>query len=463
MKKQLISFISLAAVIAMLSSCIVVIDKSDDKTDGDNDGASWLIDLLSDDDEHAGSSVGAYRFLCIDNNSFPVEGVSLKIVSDSISTLAVTDTDGCVVYPAVNGKCEVSVMSYPDGYVLADDVSITADNDSEEYVLRFDIADDGQQDTEPAETSVPASTTTEHAESTTTASETVPPETTAVPTSATAAAGDLTAELNGNNVLLKWNKVSGADAYRVYMCDETGGSCHSLVRTLDTDYTVKGLEEGKTYIFKVASLEKDGGFFSETGIVGEVQVVAGVGVSAISEAVTTAAATTAATTTTPTAAAAAPTWNTYDFAIYDENGKRMMLSDFAGKPVIINVWATWCGYCVNELPSFEDLYEKYGSQVQFIMLNCDGESVSSYVKRNGYTFPVYYDNDYSSSRYFGDGIPVTAAITAQGELEVFYEGAASSSQLEAAVKTILGSRRGSQLSSSDRRIKTGETEPIKRQ
>ena len=58
-----------------------------------------------------------------------------------------------------------------------------------------------------------------------------------------------------------------------------------------------------------------------------------------------------------------------DFTVYDENGNAVKLSDFAGKPIVLNFWGTWCGYCQMEMPDFNEAY-KNNSDVQFIMLNC---------------------------------------------------------------------------------------------
>ena len=58
-----------------------------------------------------------------------------------------------------------------------------------------------------------------------------------------------------------------------------------------------------------------------------------------------------------------------DFTMEDANGKTVKLSDFQGKPVVLNFWTSWCGYCKEEMPYFESAYKEYGDRVQFIMLN----------------------------------------------------------------------------------------------
>ena len=61
-----------------------------------------------------------------------------------------------------------------------------------------------------------------------------------------------------------------------------------------------------------------------------------------------------------------------DFTVFDGEGNPVSFSDFSGKPVVINFWATWCGYCVKEMPSFEKAFEEFGDEKailsRFIMI-----------------------------------------------------------------------------------------------
>ena len=55
----------------------------------------------------------------------------------------------------------------------------------------------------------------------------------------------------------------------------------------------------------------------------------------------------------------------FDFTVYNQEGEQVNLSDFFGKPIILNFWATWCPYCVQEMPVFEEYFNKYKDDIHF--------------------------------------------------------------------------------------------------
>ncbi|MBQ9768526.1 MAG: TlpA family protein disulfide reductase [Lachnospiraceae bacterium] len=112
-----------------------------------------------------------------------------------------------------------------------------------------------------------------------------------------------------------------------------------------------------------------------------------------------------------------------DFTVYDRDGNKVHLSDFLGKPVILNFWASWCGPCKMEMPDFQEIYEEYGEDIHFVMVNLtDGaqetmKTATEFLDASGYTFPVYYDKDTDAAyTYQVYGIPVTYFINAEGHL-----------------------------------------------
>ena len=112
-----------------------------------------------------------------------------------------------------------------------------------------------------------------------------------------------------------------------------------------------------------------------------------------------------------------------EFTVYDAQGNEVKLSDFRGRPVIVNFWASWCPPCKAELPYFEAAYQQYGDRIVFLMVDlADGssetqESGARYVTESGYTFPVYFDLSGSASNaYQLYSIPQTVAVDADGNI-----------------------------------------------
>ncbi len=134
-----------------------------------------------------------------------------------------------------------------------------------------------------------------------------------------------------------------------------------------------------------------------------------------------------------------------DFAVYDKDLKKVKLSDNFGKPIVINFWATWCGPCRSELPAFDAMYQKYGDEVTFLMVNLtDGYNdtvgvVREFIAGSGYTFPVYYDIDYSASNAYSIySIPETVFVNADGSLHDIMIGAMSEDTLESYIIQLIG-------------------------
>lgn len=110
-----------------------------------------------------------------------------------------------------------------------------------------------------------------------------------------------------------------------------------------------------------------------------------------------------------------------DFTVVDADGREVKLSDFRGKPTVVNFWATWCGYCTQEMPTFEEVYQQYGDEINFLMVDMtDGtqetvEKASAYIADKGYTFPVYYDTQLDAMMTYGAySLPVTYFFDAEG-------------------------------------------------
>lgn len=131
-----------------------------------------------------------------------------------------------------------------------------------------------------------------------------------------------------------------------------------------------------------------------------------------------------------------------DFTVFDDEGNAVKLSDFKGSPVVINFWATWCYYCKQEMPEFEELYKKY-PDVKFLMVNAtDGVQETElmarqYIKEKGYTFDVYYDLRGEASYTYGvSGLPTTYFVDASGEIVAHAGGYLDEAALENGISKI---------------------------
>ena len=116
-----------------------------------------------------------------------------------------------------------------------------------------------------------------------------------------------------------------------------------------------------------------------------------------------------------------------DFTVSLADGSEFTLSEQQGKVVLLNFWATWCGPCVREMPSFERLKEDYGEDVVILAVNCMeyADTVTAFIEENGYTFPIAIDEEGTvSARYPTQGIPYTLVIDGEGIVQNIYMGAA---------------------------------------
>ena len=133
-----------------------------------------------------------------------------------------------------------------------------------------------------------------------------------------------------------------------------------------------------------------------------------------------------------------------NFTVYNEKGEKVTLHSLKGKPIILNFWASWCGNCKMEMPYFQDMYEKYGDEIHFVMVDMvddqreTQEIGSAFVKENGFTFPVYYDNDLDVAMNYGIyALPTTFFLNDDLSLVQGYTGALSYDVLQANIERLM--------------------------
>ncbi|HBR16366.1 MAG TPA: thioredoxin family protein [Deltaproteobacteria bacterium] len=110
-----------------------------------------------------------------------------------------------------------------------------------------------------------------------------------------------------------------------------------------------------------------------------------------------------------------------DFTLPDLKGKMVKLSDYKGKVVFLNFWATWCKPCEEEIPSMQIMYDVLKKQSQnFVLLAVSVDSkgpdvVESFAKKYGVTFPILHDRKgYIKEVYKTTGVPETFIIDQNG-------------------------------------------------
>lgn len=152
--------------------------------------------------------------------------------------------------------------------------------------------------------------------------------------------------------------------------------------------------------------------------------------------------------TTATAEAAEPTeepaQTAPDFTAYDADGNAVKLSDYFGKPLVLNFWASWCGPCQSEMPEFQQKYEEL-TDVQFLMVNMTTgretkTDAQDLLTQKGYTFPVLFDTDADAAMtYSVYSLPTTYFIAADGTITAWARGAIDGDTLQKGIDMIAGS------------------------
>jgi len=134
-----------------------------------------------------------------------------------------------------------------------------------------------------------------------------------------------------------------------------------------------------------------------------------------------------------------------DFTFIGMDGKNVSLSDFAGKPVIINTWNLNCIECKHEMPFFQEVYDSYkGKGLVLLSVNTldgIGMSTKDFLSKNGYTFTVLYDKNQDVYKKFccpKCADPYTFFVAPDGTMKSFKIGGfTSKDELLAEVNKIL--------------------------
>lgn len=134
----------------------------------------------------------------------------------------------------------------------------------------------------------------------------------------------------------------------------------------------------------------------------------------------------------------------FDFSLTDQYGNTHTLSDYKGKTVFLNFFATWCGPCKVEMPHIEELYNEHNLNNDDIVIIAvsnpggrekDMNGVKQFLKDEGYTFPVVFDESGEVfSKYNIMSLPTTFMINEYGKVYGYVSGALSKDQMESIIK-----------------------------
>ena len=133
-----------------------------------------------------------------------------------------------------------------------------------------------------------------------------------------------------------------------------------------------------------------------------------------------------------------------EFELRDLNGNRAHLSDFRGKAIVLNFWATWCAPCRREIPWFTEFQKEYGPQgLQIIGVSMDDggrDAVAPFVRRMDIDYVVLLGDSHVSSLYGGlEILPTTYYISPHGDVIAFVNGVLSKTEVEHDIREALTS------------------------
>ncbi|OED41724.1 hypothetical protein AB833_09265 [Chromatiales bacterium (ex Bugula neritina AB1)] len=116
-----------------------------------------------------------------------------------------------------------------------------------------------------------------------------------------------------------------------------------------------------------------------------------------------------------------------EFTLDSLEGESLQLADFKGQFVLLNFWATWCPPCLEEMPSMDEIYNRYkdqGFSVVAVSSDEEGQSiVQPFIDKLGVSFPVLLDTDKSvSGKYGAVNLPLSFLLNREGEVIAGAEG-----------------------------------------
>lgn len=140
-----------------------------------------------------------------------------------------------------------------------------------------------------------------------------------------------------------------------------------------------------------------------------------------------------------------------DFTLVDQYGNTHKLSDYKGKVVFLNFWATWCSPCVKEMPHIQEIYEEYKNNSKDVVIlgvatpNIGREGsktfITEFLKAKGYTFPVVFDDNAKLIEMYGiSAFPTTYLIDKKGNIEGYITGAMDKATMKSIIDDVINNK-----------------------
>lgn len=129
-----------------------------------------------------------------------------------------------------------------------------------------------------------------------------------------------------------------------------------------------------------------------------------------------------------------------DFTLVASNGETVALSDYAGRPVVLNFWASWCVPCRAEMPELQATSVKYNGQAVILGVNQgeDQETVADFARGLGMSYPLMLDGDGRVNQLYSvNALPTTVFISSDGVVEEVYLGILNQAILEERIEALI--------------------------
>ena len=136
-----------------------------------------------------------------------------------------------------------------------------------------------------------------------------------------------------------------------------------------------------------------------------------------------------------------------DFTLYDQYGNTHTLSEYEGKTVFLNIWATWCPPCKQEMPYIEELYKEYNLNKEDVVIlglaspyfgkEGSKEDIKEFLNSNKYTFPVVFDENADLIYSYGiQAFPTTFVIDKGGYIAQYVPGGMTKEIMKTLIESV---------------------------